>query len=110
MYRTRADCKEDFCVELAFPNQNENFTANKLRIAMNAGTYYWIVEKAYYTSDLFSGEKWIPISKSQYPIDLEKTFAFTLANVPNGQQEITLFVKFHEGTQNQATLFFNVQA
>jgi hypothetical protein len=108
MYRKEPDCKEDFSIELVHPNQNENFTTNTFNITMNAGAYFWIVQKAYYTSDLFSGERWIPISKSQGTIDLQKTFTFNLTNVPNGQHELTLTVIFHEGTRNQTTLFFNV--
>lgn len=108
MYRKEPDCKEDFSVEVAYPSQNENFTTNTFDIVMNAGAYQWVVEKAYYTSDLFYGERWISISKSQFTIDLQKTFTFSLANVPQGQHELTLTVIFHEGTRNQATLFFDV--
>jgi hypothetical protein len=108
MYRKEPDCKEDFSVELVYPNQNENFTTNKFDIVINAGAYQWIVEKAYYTSDLVSGERWIPISKTQFTIDLQKTFTFSLTNVPDGQHELTLTVIFHEGTRNQTTVFFNV--
>ena len=108
MYRKEPDCKEDFSVELVYPNQNENFTTNKFDIVINAGAYHWIVEKAYYTSDLVSGERWIPISKTQFTIDLQKTFTFSLTNVPDGQHELTLTVIFHEGTRNQTTVFFNV--
>ena len=108
MYRTKPDCKEDFSVELVTPNQNETFTTNSLEIIINAGAYEWIVEKAFFTSDLFSDERWIPISKNQYTMDLQKTFTFNLYNVPNGQHELTLTVIFHEGTRNQTTSFFNV--
>ena len=108
MFRTQPDCKTDFSVELLTPKQNENFTTNTLEIIINAGAYKWIVEKAFCTSDLFSGEKWIPISKNQYTMDLQKTFTFTLYNVPNGQHELTLIVIFHEGTRNQTTSYFNV--
>ena len=108
MYRKEPDCKEDFSVELVYPNQNENFTTNKFDIVINAGAYQWIVEKAHYTSDLVSGERWIPISKTQFTIDLQKTFTFSLTNVPDGQHELTLTVIFHEGTRNQTTVFFNV--
>ena len=108
MFRTKPDCKEDFSVELTHPNQNENFTTNKIEIIINAGAYKWIVEKAFFTSDLFSGERWIPISKNQYTMDLQKTFTFNLFNVPKGQHELTLIVIFHEGTRNQTTSCFNV--
>ena len=108
MYRKEPDCKEDFSVNIVHPNQEENFTTNTFNIIMNAGAYYWIVEKAYYTSDLFTGERWIPISKLQYTVDLQKTFTFSLVNVPNGQHELTLTVIFHEGTRNQAKIAFNV--
>ena len=108
MYRKEPDCKEDFSVNIVHPNQEENFTTNTFNIIMNAGAYYWIVEKAYYTSDLFTGERWIPISKLRYTVDLQKTFTFSLVNVPNGQHELTLTVIFHEGTRNQAKIAFNV--
>ena len=108
MYRTEPDVKEDFSVELIQPNQNENFTTNTFDVTINAGAYEWIVEKAFYTSDLFSGERWIPISKNQYTMDLQKTFTFNLSNVPVGKHELTLTVIFHEGTRNQTTSFFNV--
>lgn len=108
MYRTQPDCKEDFSVELVHPNQNETFTTNTLEIIINAGAYKWIVEKAFFTSDLISGERWITISKNQYTMDLQKTFTFTLYNVPRGQHELTLTVIFHEGTRNQTTAYFNV--
>ena len=102
------DGKEDFSVKLKQPNQNENFTTNIFEIIIVAGAYEWIVEKAFYTCDLFSGERWIPISKSRYSVDLQKTFTFSLTNVPKGQHELTLTVIFHEGTRNQVTSFFNV--
>jgi hypothetical protein len=108
MYRKEPDCKEDFSVELVYPDQNENFTISTFDIVINAGAYQWIAEKAFYTSDLFSGERWIPISKSQFTIDLQKTFTFNLTNVPQGRHELTLTVIFHEGTRNQTTSFFNV--
>lgn len=108
MYRHEPDCKEDFSVELVYPNQTENFTTDTFDVVFNAGAFYWIVETAYYTSDLFSGERWINISKEQYTQDLQKTFTFNLANVPDGQHELTLTVIFHEGTRNNATVFFNV--
>lgn len=108
MYRTEPDCKEDFSVELVYPDQNENFTAETFDVVFNAGAFYWIVEKAYYTSDLFSGERWINISKEQYTQDLQKTFTFNLANVSDGQHELALTVIFHEGTRNNATAFFNI--
>ena len=78
MFRTKPDCKTDFSVELVSPKQNTTFTTNTIEIIINAGAYKWIVEKAYYTSDLISGERWIPISKNQYSMDLQKTFTFTL--------------------------------
>jgi hypothetical protein len=108
MYRKEPDCKEDFSVELVHPSQNENFTTDTFDIVINAGAYYWVVQKAYYTSDLFSGERWINISFSQYARDLQKTFTFSLSNVPDGQHELTLTVIFHDGTRRQLTLFFNV--
>ncbi len=108
MYRKEPDCKEDFSVELVYPKQNENFTTNSLNLTFNAGAFFWVVEKAYYTSDLFSGERWIDISKNQYTLDLQKTFSFNLTNVANGNHYLTLTVIFHEGTRNNATALFNV--
>jgi len=108
MYREEPDTKADFDVELVYPNQNENFTTNSFTVVVNAGAYFWIVEKARYTSDLFSGERWINISKTQYSVDLQKTFTFNLTNVPEGNHYLTLTVIFHEGTWNNATAFFNV--
>ena len=108
MYRTQPDCKTDFSVELVTPKQNVTFSTNTIEIVINAGAYKWIVEKAFFTSDLFSGERWIPISKNQYKMDLQKTFTFTLYNVPKGQHELTLTVIFHEGTRNQTISYFNV--
>ena len=108
MFRTQPDCLTDFSVELVTPKQNETFSTNKIEIVINAGAYKWIVEKAFFTSDLISGERWIPISKNQYSMDLQKTFTFTLYNVPKGNHELTLTVIFHEGTRNQTTSYFNV--
>lgn len=108
MYRTQPDVKEDFSVELIQPNQNENYTTNTIEIIINAGAYKWIVEKAFFTSNLISRERWIPISKNQYTLDLQKTFTFTLYNVPSGHHELALTVIFHEGTRNQTTAYFNV--
>ena len=108
MFRTQPDCKTDFSVELVSPKQNTTITTNTIEIIINAGAYKWIVEKAFFTSDLISGERWIPISKNQYTMDLQKTFTFTLYNVPKGQHELTLTAIFHEGTRNQTTSYFNV--
>ena len=108
MYRKEPDTKTDFNVELVYPNKNTNFTTNTLNVTFNAGALFWIVEKAYYTSDLISGEKWIDISKTQYTVDLQKTFTFNLANIPQGTHYLTLTVVFHEGTKNNATATFNV--
>ncbi len=108
MYRKEPDCREDFSVELVYPKQNENFTTDSFNVTFNAGAFYWIVEKAYYTSDLFSGERWIDISKNQYTQDLQKTFTFNLTNVPQGTHYLTLTVIFHEGTKNNSTATFNV--
>jgi hypothetical protein len=108
MYRTKPDVKEDFSVELVHPSQNENYTTDTFDLVFNAGAFFWVVQKAYYTSDLFSGERWINISKPQYTADLQKTFTFDLANVPHGQHELTLIVIFHDGTRNNTTAFFSV--
>jgi len=108
MYRKEPDTKTDFNVELVQPNNNTNFTTNTFNVTFNAGAFFWIVEKAYYTSDLFSGQRWIEISKIQYTIDLQKTFTFNLTNVPEGSHYLTLTVIFHEGTKNNATASFNV--
>lgn len=108
MYRKEPDCKEDFSVELVCPKQNENLTTNNFNITFNAGAFFWVIEKAYYTSDMFSGERWIEITKNQYTLDLQKIFLFDLTNVPNGNHYLTLTVIFHEGTRNNATALFNV--
>lgn len=108
MYRKEPDTKTDFNVELVYPYKNTNFTNNTFNIIFNAGAFFWIVEKAYYTSDLISGEKWIEIDKHQYTIDLQKTFTFNLTNVPQGTHYLTLTVIFHEGTRNNATALFSV--
>jgi hypothetical protein len=108
MYRKEPDCKEDFSVELVYPKQNENLTTDTFNVTFNAGAFFWVVEKAYYTSDLFSGQRWIDISKNQYTLDLQKTFSFNLTNVPKGTHYLTLTVIFHEGTRNNATALFNV--
>ena len=108
MYRKTPDCKQDFSVELFYPNQNTSFTNNNFNVVFHAGAFFWIVEKAYYTSDLFTGQRWIDISKEQYTQDLQKTFTFNLTDVPDGQHELALTVIFHEGTRNNATAFFNV--
>ncbi len=108
MYREEPDTKADFNVELVYPNQNENFTTNYFNVVVNAGAYFWIVEKVQYTSDLFFGERWINISKTQYSVDLQKTFTFSLTNVPDGNHHLTLTVIFHEGTKNNVTAVFNV--
>lgn len=110
MYRTEPDCKEDFSVELVAPKPNENFTTNNFNVTFNAGAFYWVIEKAYCASDLFSGERWITISKNQYTQDLQKTFAFNLTNVPTGNHYLTLTVVFHEGTKNNATALFTVSS
>lgn len=108
MYRKEPDTKTDFNVELVYPSKNTNFTTNTFNIIFNAGAFFWVVEKAYYTSDLFTGEKWIEISKTQYTLDLQKTFTFNLTNVPEGNHYLTLTAVFHEGTRNNATAIFNV--
>lgn len=108
MYRHEPDCKVDFSVELFSPNQNATFATNNFEITFRAGAYFWIVEKAYYTSDLFSGERWIAVSKHQYTQDLQKTFTFSLSGVPEGNHFLSLTVIFHEGTRNNATAYFNV--
>jgi hypothetical protein len=108
MYRKEPDTKTDFNVDLVYPNKNTNFTTNTFNVIFNAGALFWIVEKAYYTSDLISGEKWIQISKTQYTVDLQKTFTFNLTNVPQGNHYLTLTVVFHQGTRNNATATFNV--
>ncbi len=110
MYREKPDCKQDFSVELFYPNQNTSFTNNNFRVAFHAGAFFWIVEKAYYTSDLFIGQRWIDISKTQYTTDLQKTFTFSLTHVPEGIHYLTLTVIFHEGTRNNTTAHFNVKS
>ena len=108
MYRKKPDTKIDFNVELVYPYKNTNFATNTFNVIFNAGALFWIVEKAYYTTDLISGERWVDISKTQYTVDLQKTFTFNLTNVPQGTHYLTLTVIFHEGTKNNATAIFNV--
>ncbi len=105
MYRKEPDCKQDFSVELF--SQNASLAKDEFQIVFHAGAFYWIVEKAYYTSDLFSGQRWIDISKTQYTTDLQKTFTFKLTNLPEGNHYLTLTLIFHEGTRNNATALFS---
>ena len=105
MYRKEPDCKQDFSVELF--SQNASLAKDEFQIVFHAGAFYWIVEKAYYTSDLFSGQRWIDISKTQYTTDLQKTFTFKLTNLPEGSHYLTLTLIFHEGTRNNATALFS---
>ena len=108
MYRHEPDCKSDFSVELFSPDQNTCFANDSFNIVFHSGAFFWIVEKAYYTSNLFSGEKWIAVSKHQYTQDLQKTFTFSLSGVPEGNHFLSLTVIFHEGTRNNATAYFTV--
>lgn len=110
MYRKEPDCKQDFSVELFNPIQNATITTNAFSIVFHAGAFYWIIEKAYYTSDLFYGQRWIDIGKTQYTVDLQKTFTFSLTNVSEGSHYLTLTVIFHEGTRNNATALFSTSS
>jgi hypothetical protein len=110
MYRKEPDCQQDFSVKLYSPNQNASFKTNNFNIVFHTGAFFWIVEKAYYTSDLFSGQRLIEISKTQYTTDLQKTFTFNLTNVPEGSHYLNLTVIFHEGTRNNSTAYFNVNS
>jgi hypothetical protein len=108
-YRKEPDFTGDFIVELVYPKQSENFATDRLNVTFNAGSRVWIIQRAYFTSDLFSGERWINITlpTASY-LGLQKTFTFNLTNVPDGNHNLTLTVVFHDGTRSNSTALFNV--
>jgi hypothetical protein len=84
------------------------FRDNNVSLRINVMSEYWVIQYAYFTSDLVVDKFEIPVSKSNYEIDLKKSFLISLYNVPEGRHRVDLSAVLHDGTRAAAFIDFFV--
>jgi len=95
-------------IESPKPDQLSIATEN-VTLKINVMSKGWVIQYAYFYSDLVEDKVHIPISFSnRWIIDLKKTFTINFSNVPDGSHTVDFFVVLHDGTTGIAKINFSV--
>ena len=96
-------------VESPKPDQLSIATEN-VTLKINVMSKGWVIQYAYFFSDLVEDKVHIPInfSNSNWITDLKKTFTINFSNVPDGCHTVDFFVVLHDGTTGIAKINFTV--
>lgn len=89
-------------------NSDGLFRDENVSLRINVMSEYWVIQYAYFTSNLVVDKFEIPISKSNYEIDLKKSFLINFYNVPEGRHRVDFTAVLHDGTKAVAFIDFFV--
>jgi hypothetical protein len=84
------------------------FKDDNVSLRINVTSEYWVIQYAYCTSALLVDKFEIPVSKSNYEIDLKKSFLINFYNVPEGRHRVDFTAVLHDGTKAVAFIDFFV--
>ena len=84
------------------------FRDDNVSLRINVMSEYWVIQYAYFTSNLVVDKFEIPVSKSNYEIDLKKSFLINFYNVPEGRHRVDFTAVLHDGTKAAAYIDFFV--
>lgn len=84
------------------------FRDENVSLKINVKSEYWVIQYAYFTSDIIVEKFEIPVIKSNYAIDLKKSFLVNFYNVPDGRHRVEFTAVLHDGTKALAFVDFFV--
>jgi hypothetical protein len=84
------------------------FLDDDISIKINVMSEYWVIQYAYFFSDLVVDKVEIPVVNSDYAIGLKKSFIINFYNVPDGNHRVDFSVVLHDGTMGVASIDFVV--
>jgi len=84
------------------------FRDDNVSLRINVASEYWVIQYAYFASDLVVDEFEISVSKSNYEIDLKKSFLINFYDVPEGRHRVDFTAVLHDGTKAVAFIDFFV--
>jgi len=98
-------------IEVESPKPDQlSITTENVTLKINVMSKGWVIQYAYFFSDLVEDKVHIPInfSNSNWITDLRKTFTLNFSNVPDGSHTVDFFVVLHDGTTGIAKINFTV--
>ena len=84
------------------------FTDDDVSIRINVMSEEWVIQYAYFFSDLVVDKVEIPVVNANYAIGLKKSFIINFYNVPDGDHRVDFSVVLHDGTKGVASIDFVV--
>jgi hypothetical protein len=84
------------------------FLDDDISIKINVMLEYWVIQYAYFFSDLVVDKVEIPVVNSDYAIGLKKSFIINFYNVPDGNHRVDFCVVLHDSTMGVASIDFVV--
>lgn len=104
---------DKYGIEVGSPKPNELLiTTENVTLKINVLSKGWVIQYAYFYSDLVEDKVHIPInfSNSNWITHLKKTFTINLSNVPDGSHTVDFFVVLHDGTTGIAKINFTIDS
>ena len=85
------------------------FRDDNVSLRINVMSEEWVIQYAYFFSDLVEDKVEIPVVNSQnYIIDLKASFFINFYNVPDGRHRVDFTAVLHDGTKAVAYIDFFV--
>jgi hypothetical protein len=90
-------------------NSDGLFRDHNVSLRINVMSEYWVIQYAYFTSDIVEEKVEIPVVNSHnYMIDLKASFLINFCNVPEGRHRVDFTAVLHDGTKAVAFIDFFV--
>jgi len=84
------------------------FRDENVSLRINVMSEYWVIQYAYFFSDLVVDKFEIPVANSNYTIGLKKSFLINFYNVTEGRHRVDFTAVLHDGTKAVAFIDFFV--
>jgi hypothetical protein len=84
------------------------FRDNNVSLRINVISEYWVIQYAYFSSDIVEDKVEIPVVNSNYAIGLKASFIINFYNVPEGRHRVDFTAVLHDGTKAVAFIDFFV--
>lgn len=92
------------------PSNNDGllFSDDDVSIKINVVSEEWVIQYAYFFSDLVVDKVEIPVVNSNYALGLKKSFIINFYDVPDGNHRVDFCVVLHDSTMGVASIDFVV--
>jgi len=84
------------------------FSDDEVSLRINVLSEEWVIQYAFFFSDLVVDKVEIPVINSNYALGLKKSFIINFYNVPDGAHRVDFCVVFHDSTMGVASIDFVV--